>query len=173
MAGSVVPGSDLARQLERTFRLLGKRIYRTSPRRALDGGPDLDHAAISLLAILEDQDEMRPSDIATALEIDQSTVSRQLQQLEKLGRVARRADRGDGRVSHIRLTQDGRQSLAAVRAARAAMLDDVLAGWREADRRQLNLLLERLHNDLAAVPISASPNRPGPPAPTPNGESRR
>ena len=170
---SFVPGSDLARQLEGTFRLLGKRIYRTSARRASDGGPDLDHASMSLLAILEDQDEMRPSDIATALEIDQSTVSRQLHQLENLGRVTRRADSGDGRVSHIRLTDEGRGSLAAVRAGRARMLDEVFAGWPEVDRRQLNLLLERLHNDLAAMPNVSSPPPPSTPTPTPNRKSRR
>ena len=173
MPDAVVPRSDLAAQLEGTFRLLGKRIYRTSARRASDGGPGLDLASMSVLAVLADQNEMRPSDIATALEIDQSTVSRQLQQLEKVGFVARRADSGDGRVSRIRLTSDGSARVAAIRAARARMLDEVFLGWPEADRRQLNVLLERLHDDLAARPDSASPARPAAPALTPNGDSRR
>ena len=173
MSSAPVPGSDLARQLEGTFRLLGKRIYRTSTRRTFDDRAGLDHASISLLAVLDDQDELRPSHLATALEIDQSTVSRQLQQLEKLGLISRRADSGDGRVSRIRLTGDGRRRLAAIRAARARMLDDVFAGWPEADCRQLNVLLERLHHDLAAMPDSPSPGRPTGPAQTTSKESRR
>lgn len=167
-------GSDLARQLETTFRLLGKRIYRTGARRASYGGPDLDHASISLLAVLEDREDMRPSDIATVLELDQSTISRQLHQLEKVGRVARRPDSGDGRVSRIRLTVEGRDILAAARAARARMLADVFAGWPEADCRQLNVLLERLQQDLAATPNSPQPAQPAGPAPTTKKrESRR
>lgn len=172
MPSSPPPGSNLAGQLEATFRLLGKRIYRTSARRASGGEPDLDRTALLLLAILEDQDDMRPSDIATALEIDQSTVSRQLHQLEELGRVARRADGEDGRVWRIRLTEDGRASLADVRAARGRMLDDVFSAWNEADRRQLNKLLERLHDDLAAMP-TGPPARAADPAPTSKRESRR
>lgn len=167
-----VLASDLAGRLEATFRLLGKRIYRTGPRRVIDGVPELDLASNALLAVLEDQDELRPSDIAAALELDLSTVSRRLHQLEKVGRVARRADDGDGRVSHIRLTAKGRASLAAVRADRARMLDDVLVEWPDADRSRLNALLERLHNDLAAMP-SASVTRPGAPARSPKRESRR
>jgi DNA-binding MarR family transcriptional regulator len=169
---SALPESELAGQLERTFRLLGKRIYRTGTRRTSDGGPDVDKASIPLLAILEDQGELRPSDIAAALELDQSTVSRQLHQLEKLGLVARRPDSGDGRVSHIRLTEAGRGSQAAARAARARMLDAVFAEWSEGDRRQLNTLLERLRNDLAALPNSQSPVRPAPPAQSMNGKSQ-
>jgi DNA-binding MarR family transcriptional regulator len=172
MPSPPVLASDLAGRLEATFRLLGKRIYRTRSRRTFDGDPDLDLASIALLAVLEDQDELRPSDIAAALEIDLSTVSRRLHQLEEVGRVVRRADSEDGRVSQIRLTEDGRESLAAVRADRARMLENVLVEWPDADRSQLNALLERLHNDLAAMP-SVSPTRPAAPARTPKRESRR
>jgi DNA-binding MarR family transcriptional regulator len=122
---------------------------------------------------MEDQGELRPSDIATALELDQSTVSRQLRQLEQVGLVARRADSADGRVSQIRLTDEGRSSLAAVRATRARMLDDVFAGWPEADRRQLNALLERLLDGLAALPTTSSSTAPKTHAPTSTRESHR
>jgi hypothetical protein len=67
----------------------------------------------------------------------------------------------------------GRGSLAAVRAVRAWLLDDVLAGWPDAGRRQLNMLLERLREDLAPMPNSQSRARPTASAQTANGESRQ
>jgi DNA-binding MarR family transcriptional regulator len=156
------PGSELAVQLERTFRLLGKRIYRPSFRRASTDRPGLDNSGVLLLAALEGQVELRPSDIAAALELDQSTVSRQLRQLEDLGLVLRRPDDVDGRVSRMSLTASGRESLALVRTARAAMLDEVFDDWPEDERRHLLILLDRLLAGLAALPHN-----------TTNRESRR
>jgi len=145
-------GSRLATHLEMTFRLLGKRIYGPGGRRASSIRPGLENAGVSLLATLEAEDGLRPSDIATSLELDQSTVSRQLRQLEALGLVSRRSDDDDGRASRIHLTSDGRSSLGAVRSARAAMLDDVFAAWPQADRERLIELLDRLLDNLATLP---------------------
>jgi DNA-binding MarR family transcriptional regulator len=52
----------------------------------------------------------------------------------------------------IGLTPAGRGNLATVRQARAALLEDVLAQWNEADREQLQALLDRLLESLAALP---------------------
>jgi DNA-binding MarR family transcriptional regulator len=151
------PGSDLAVQLEQAFRLLGKRIYLPSVRQMRAVNPGLDKASIPLLATLGEQDDVRPSDVAAAAELDPSTVSRQLHQLERLGLVSRRPDGGDGRASRISLTVQGRDSLALVRASRAAMLDTVFRGWPDEDRRHLLRLLDRLLVGLAALPATASP----------------
>jgi DNA-binding MarR family transcriptional regulator len=144
--------SELADRLERTFRLLGKRIYLPSLRRLSSISHGLDRASIPLLGVLEEQGEVRPSDLAAALELDPSTVSRQLGQLERLGLVQRSADQADGRATLIGLTPAGRGNLATVRQARAALLEDVLAQWNEADREQLQALLDRLLESLAALP---------------------
>ena len=53
------PGSELAGQLERTFRLLGKRIYRPSARRSYGGLPSVDYSSIPILAMLESGEEPR------------------------------------------------------------------------------------------------------------------
>ncbi len=151
------PGSDLAGQLEQAFRLLGKRIYLPSVRQMRAVNPGLDKASIPLLATLGEQDDVRPSDVAAAAELDPSTVSRQLHQLERLGLVSRRPDGEDGRASRISLTAHGRDSLAMVRASRATMLDTVFRGWPDEDRRHLLRLLDRLLAGLAALPATASP----------------
>jgi DNA-binding MarR family transcriptional regulator len=150
-------GPDLAARLECAFRLLGKRIYLASARQLRSVNPGLDRASIPLLATLEEQDGMRPSDAAVAVELHLSTVSRQLRQLERLGLVMRRPDGDDGRACRISLTAQGLQSLSLVRASRAAMLDEVFRGWPDAEKRHLLRLLDRLLAGLAAMPVATSP----------------
>src|SRR5580704_14852474 len=149
-AGAVrLPGSDLAARLEVTFRLLGKRIYLASWRQLRTVNPGLDQASVPMLAALEEHDDARPSDVSAAVELDLSTVSRQLRQLERLGLATRRPDGKDGRACRL--------SLTAVRASRAAMLDEVFGGWPAAERRELLRLLDLLLAGLAALPGTAPP----------------
>jgi DNA-binding MarR family transcriptional regulator len=143
--------SELAVRLERTFRLLGKRIYLPSLRRLTSLSHGLDRASIPLLGVLEEQGAARPSDIAAALELDPSTVSRQLRHLERLGLVNRSAHQEDGRAILIDLTAAGRGSLAIVREARASALQQVLADWDDHDRELLQALLDRLLDSLTSI----------------------
>jgi DNA-binding MarR family transcriptional regulator len=174
-------GSDLAARLELTFRLLGKRIYRASERQL---HADPDKASVPLLAVLEEHDSARPSDVAAAVELDLSTVSRQLRQLERIGLVSRRPDGDDGRACRISLTARGSASLARVRASRAAMLDEVFSSWPDTERVRLQHLLDRLLAGLAALPPAASASQHAPqhapqagsdpaPHPAPHKESRQ
>ncbi len=161
-AGAVrLPGSDLAARLEATFRLLGKRIYLASWRQLRTVNPGLDQASVPLLAALEEHDDARPSDVSAAVELDLSTVSRQLRQLERLGLATRRPDGKDGRACRLSLTAQGRDCLSAVRASRAAMLDEVFGDWPAAERRELLRLLDLLLAGLAALPGTA-PGATGP-----------
>ena len=114
-----------------------------------------------LLATLEEHADARPSDVAAALELDLSTVSRQLHHLEQLGLVSRRRDGDDGRASRISLTAQGRESVQFVRAHRASTLDEVFHDWPDDERHQLLTLLDRLLTGLAALP--------GPPPSATNG----
>jgi DNA-binding MarR family transcriptional regulator len=153
-----IDDSDLPARLELTFRLLGKRIYAPSVRQLRSLGPGLDRASIVLLAALEERDDLRPSDIATAVELDLSTVSRQLSRLEHLGLVSRRPDGEDGRARRISLTEAGRSELATVRLNRAAALDEVFGHWPDADRGELLRLLDELLRSLTALPSATSPS---------------
>jgi DNA-binding MarR family transcriptional regulator len=150
----------LAVQLEQTFRLLGRRIYSPSLRRLSAELGGLDRASIPLLAALEEKDYARPSELAAALELDPSTVSRQLAHLERLGLAERSADQVDGRASRISLTPRGRQNLSTVRDSRAELLEGVFADWAEGDQRHLNVLLDRLLTSLLAAPASTSTSTP-------------
>jgi DNA-binding MarR family transcriptional regulator len=111
-----------------------------------------------LLVPLERDGDQRCSALAGHAGVDVSVVSRQLAVLERLGYVERRPDPLDGRASLLRLTEAGSGALAAARAVRADWALAALAGWDEAEARQLSDLLDRLVNDLgtAGAPAPAS-----------------
>ncbi len=160
---------DLVGRLELAFRLLGKRVYLPSLRvlRAAGSGQvGVDKTSYPLLALLAEHDEVRPSDAAVALELDLSTVSRQVRQLEQSGLVARRPDEADGRACRIHLTDHGRAGLCAVRRSRSQLLDSTFGGWSSTDREEFLRLLDRLLTDLHNM-SPTSPTSPTPPPLTP------
>jgi DNA-binding MarR family transcriptional regulator len=114
-------------------------------------GVRLDRAGASLLAKLEGRgaEPPRVTALAERLNVDTPTVTRKLQQLERLGLVARSDDPGDKRAHRIRLTPRGRSLLARLVTARRAWLDELLDGWSEADRATFAGLLERFSTRLA------------------------
>lgn len=145
---------DLVLELERAFRLLGRRVYLHSPRAIRDEPVGVDRASFALLTVLEEHDDRRPSEIAASLELDVSTVSRHVNQLEGAGFIDRRPDHEDRRACRISLTDAGRHSLAAGRQTRTQVLGAVFDGWPERDRAELLRLLTRL---LEGVPNLPSP----------------
>jgi DNA-binding MarR family transcriptional regulator len=122
-------------------------------------GIPCDRAGLAILGILESSGEPRLSDLAAALGVDLSTVSRQVRHLELAGLVARRSDPADGRASRVALTGRGSAVLTEVRDKRRALLADALQAWSSADREQLSQLLGRLAEDLGPDPSSRIPNR--------------
>jgi DNA-binding MarR family transcriptional regulator len=90
---------------------------------------------------------VRVTDLATAVELDPSTVSRQVRHLEERGLVERTDDPDDRRAYRIRLSGEGRSRLDAG-ARRRAFVGDLLGSWRTEDREQLRLLLNRLLDEL-------------------------
>ena len=153
---------DLVGRLELVFRLLGKRVYLPGLRalRPLGDGPGVDKASYPLLALLEEHDEVRPSDAAAALQLDLSTVSRQVRHLEQTGLVSRRPDDEDGRACRVSLTDAGRSGLCALRRSREDLLDGALGGWPAEDRADLLRLLDRLLTglrDLPHPPVTPAP----------------
>jgi DNA-binding MarR family transcriptional regulator len=113
-------------------------------------GP-LDRAAVAVLARVVAEGPLRVSDVASALGLDLSTVSRQVQTLTDGGYVAKEPDPGDRRASQVTATGAGRAALDAVRADRAATLGRALAGWEPGDRERLRVLLARLADDLEGL----------------------
>ena len=80
----------------------------------------------------------RPIEVlAGALGVSHSRAVRVVDQLEAGGLVRRRRDPGDGRAVLVTLTPRGRRDAGRVLAARAALLESVLAGLSATERRTL------------------------------------
>ena len=106
--------------------------------------PDaIERATYQLLVHLVKDGPQRAVALAEAVCSDQSTISRQVAQLVKLGYVERTADPDDGRATLLAATAEGRRVFAENRRRRSEWIAGMLADWSDADRKSLAELLDR------------------------------
>ncbi|AGZ40073.1 MarR family winged helix-turn-helix transcriptional regulator [Actinoplanes friuliensis] len=125
---------------------LGEATRRSSPRphRALD------RAAYVILRFLQEAGPQNVSAVATRLNLDGSTVTRQVGALHRDGLVERSADPEDGRGTVIAATDKGLSQVDKVSQARRELYGSVLKDWSPKERRELAVTLERLIHDMDA-----------------------
>jgi DNA-binding MarR family transcriptional regulator len=111
----------------------------------------VDKAGLAVLHEMRRLGTIRPSDLATAMHLDLSTISRHLRSLEQQGLVQRTADPDDARAQRISITARGGDVLKRVMDHRAATIRDSIADWPEDERSALLQLLRRLADDLSKV----------------------
>ena len=118
---------EVAAVLERLF-----GVFRSlSPR---DG---LSLTAAATLATLERFGPSRLTWLAAREGVTQPAMTQLITRLQDAGLVDRAADPADGRVAQIRLTDDGRATVARRRAVRADRLAELLAGLTPGERDAL------------------------------------
>jgi DNA-binding MarR family transcriptional regulator len=110
----------------------------------------LDRSAYLILRRLDERGPQTVRSIAAALDLDSSTVARQIAAMVRDGLVQRTRSTSDGRVSVVEPTPVGLRRMTGVRAAREDLYTQVLATWPDSDRRTLASLLTRLNHALAA-----------------------
>ncbi|MFI6234022.1 MarR family winged helix-turn-helix transcriptional regulator [Micromonospora sp. NPDC050784] len=108
----------------------------------------LDRAAYVILRHLADAGPQNVSALAARLNLDGSTVTRQVSALQRDGLITRTPDPSDGRGTVISPTPAGLQRMAVVQAARTRLYGDMLADWSPEDRSTLAALLGRLNQAL-------------------------
>ena len=126
-----------------------RRATALKPHRALD------RAAYVILRHLQQDGPQNVSAIAERLNLDGSTVTRQVTALQQDGLVDRKPDPRDGRGTVIEATETGLKQVDTVRAARLDLYDRILAGWPAEDREHLAVLLSRLTHAMDAYIKSA------------------
>ena len=130
----------LARRLSKPVRLHGP-----------SGHTVLDRPAYQCLWRVVENGPLRPTSLASLLEVDLSVASRQVKALEDVGFVQRCTDPADARATLVSATPAGIEAFESTRRQRAEVLAEVLGSWSEADRAQLVQLLARFNVELEAV----------------------
>jgi DNA-binding MarR family transcriptional regulator len=113
-------------------------------------GVRLDRAGAALLYKLRlyADTPYRVTSLAALLGVDAPTVTRKVQQLERLGYVAREPDPEDGRASLIRLTRSGQDTVDRILAAHRDRLARLFDGWDDDDVRTFGALLEKFSESI-------------------------
>lgn len=137
-------GADLLAVVARLNRLATQRIQMPLP-----------SAQARLLATIEAHGEARIGDLAAVDHCSQPTMTTQVRRLEDAGLVSRTVDPGDARAVRIRITADGRRTLNAVRADRAAAIEPQLAQLEPEDRKVLGDAVEVLRRLLDNAAVTA------------------
>lgn len=110
----------------------------------------LDRAAYVILRHLDGAGPQNVSALAARLNLDGSTVTRQVSAMQRGGLIVREPDPHDGRGTVVSPTAAGLSRMAAVRAARTRLYGDILADWPTEDREVLAGMLARLNQSLDA-----------------------
>ena len=119
------------------------------------GGLTLERSAYPLLtqilALQNQADGGRLTDVAEGLGVAVPTVSRQVRQLEDLGLVVRTKDPIDARAILLEVTEAGVDALQRMREEWRKTVAEILGPWPQKDREILGELLERFALELLAL----------------------
>jgi DNA-binding MarR family transcriptional regulator len=117
----------------------------------------LDLTRVRVLGLVGARGPLRPRDIAEALDMTASAVSRHLTALQEAGQVEVVEDGADARTFLVRVTDAGRADIEATLATGSSAFQQAVADWSDADVATARELVDRL---LAAFDRP----RPTPPA---------
>jgi DNA-binding MarR family transcriptional regulator len=151
-----VGGEDIAaaeRALERLFRLTVNRKAHTRQTAAI--GADVTRAGYAVLRSVHDSGELSLGELARECSMDPAAAGRQVKALEDDGFVVRTPGE-DARVTVVRLTPSGRHVYGRIVEIRTRQMSEVLSSWPADDRHDLARLVDRLVDDLKAVPFRPS-----------------
>jgi DNA-binding MarR family transcriptional regulator len=108
----------------------------------------VDRAGYLALRTLASMGPVSTKALARALNLDASTVTRQITALETDGFVARLPDPTDRRSSTIVLTPEGRRTMAGVEKERRQVMETLIGDWGEREKLTLGRALRRLNLSL-------------------------
>ncbi len=137
-------------QIEQQMTILLRRVQSIHISTS-SGEIDLERSAYGILCRLADEGPQRLGSLASAFGLDPSTITRQVQALEKAALVTRRADEDDRRASILDLTEEGRTVLEHTRSYRRERLQEIMDEWPVADREEFARLLAKMNDSITAL----------------------
>lgn len=161
---ATLPTVDVVDHMARLWRELRRGASTAVVRDRMFGTGDegIEPGHMDVLDLLQAESPRRMSDLASALRVDPSTVTRAIQRMEADGLVERSPSPDDGRGVRVAATDLGRQRWAEVAARRRDIVREVLIPLSEDDQRRLVELLDRfvtsLHLYVGVIPRPAAPS---------------
>ncbi|HEY3682663.1 MAG TPA: MarR family winged helix-turn-helix transcriptional regulator [Streptosporangiaceae bacterium] len=110
-----------------------------------------DAARLSVLQVVAWGGRVRPSDVAAALDVHPSQITRQVKALEEAGHVHVEADPDDRRSCFVSLTPDGTAEVARLGEVGMSRFTTFVGDWDAADVREFTRLLAKFEASKAAV----------------------
>jgi DNA-binding MarR family transcriptional regulator len=138
---------DAIGRVEREVTVLLRRTLEAVWSSGYGEGP-VDRYTYPVLAVLDAHGPLALAELTTRLGLSKPTVSRQVGRLGSAALVETCPAPHDPRAVVVSLTTQGAQEVRRVREARRKGLQEVLAGWSDADSDTLAGLLARLNADL-------------------------
>jgi DNA-binding MarR family transcriptional regulator len=110
-----------------------------------------DASHLATLQMVATHQRMRPSDIAAELGVHQSTITRQIQSLEKSGYVSVAGDSKDRRSCFVTLTDAGASEARRLTEIGLSRFAKFVENWEAEDVQTLSRLLWKLEQSKAEI----------------------
>lgn len=140
--------ADARTRIEQQLTVLFRRAQRVHILGSGGTEVDLDRSAYAILCRIDDEGPQRLGALASTFGLDPSTITRQVQSLERAGLAERTTSTRDRRVSMLALTEPGLQAVRATREHRRSQLESLLTDWAEVDVERFATLLEQLNTSI-------------------------
>ncbi|MBU3737838.1 MAG: winged helix-turn-helix transcriptional regulator [Rhodoferax sp.] len=138
--------------------LIGYRLCREN---------DINHFSARILVLLLEREDLRISDLVESLVLPQSTISSQLQILQRKGLIRRRRSRKDSRSVFISLSPTGLPLAQACDALSRRANQDMMATLSPEEQQMASDILHRINAQLILIqdsyldqPVRADPENP-------------
>ena len=137
--------NDLLETIELEMAILGRRITSLTFKQRKKY---LDRAAYLLLLFLFSHGSAGVKTIATGLQLDISTASRQASSLSKKGYIEKIPDPKDRRAYNYQITELGTKKLIEYKKVRMEKIKHILSNWSEEECQTFGKLLKKFNEDL-------------------------
>jgi DNA-binding MarR family transcriptional regulator len=157
---------ELAQRVFELWRELRRGAVRKLNSHFYGSGPDaLDPGQMDILDVIVTRARWRMSQLAQALYLDPSTVTRSVDRLADYGLVTRVPAADDGRGVQVRVTRSGRALCKSVAERRKVVMRNVLRDLSPAECESLAAGLERMVSGISAYALQLESMDDGPALP--------
>jgi DNA-binding MarR family transcriptional regulator len=108
-------------------------------------------ATLTILSAVAARPGIRPSDVASQLAVNQSSITRQLQKLQRTGSITLTADPSDRRSCSIALTRSGEKELRRLTSIGLGRFALFVKGWDASEVKTFTRLLAKFEKSKSAV----------------------